>query len=220
MANYSLALAASHRAVDLFQNRKTSPFPALKIPGIPLWKKGLERGSIAEIVGRRSSGRTSAMLHVLAQATQSGEVCAMVDTHNQFDPVSAARNGVQLQRLLWVRCNGHADHAIRAADLLLHAGGFGIVALDLCETHPKQLNKIPLSYWFRFRRAIESTPTILLVMAQSQQANSSLVNRLALTMKVPHWVGAKGFRLLRGLQLSAARQKPSVSLPESIELTG
>lgn len=228
MANIGSALATAslpfsahcRRASDLTQAHKQKRFPALEIPGISFWKSGLERGAIAEIVGQRSSGRTSCLCHVLAQATQKGEICALVDTHNQFDPISAEKNGLELSRLLWIRCGGQVDHAIRAADLLLHAGGFGIVALDLCETSRKQLNKIPLSYWFRFRRAIESTPTILLITAELKQVNSSLVSRLELRLKASHWKGAKQCRLLRGISLSAAPQTSSLSRPESIQLAG
>ena len=57
----------------------------------------------------------------------------MVDAAGGFDPLSAQRGGVWLENLLWVRCVGHAGRAFRAADLLLHGGGFGVVALDLAE---------------------------------------------------------------------------------------
>jgi recA bacterial DNA recombination protein len=219
MANLALA-SLWQRASDLALTRATSRFPALDIPCISLWKQGLQRGSIAEIIGRRSSGRTACLLHVLAQATQKGEICALVDTHNRFDPASAEKSGVRLQHLLWVRCGSKVEHAIRATDLLLHAGGFGIVVLDLCETNYKHLNKIPLSYWFRFRRAIESTPTILLISAESKQAKSCSLNVLNLKVKAPHWAGFPGHRLLRSLTVSASLEKPALKKPEPMLLAG
>ncbi len=90
----------------------------------------------------------------------------MVDSRGAFDPLSASRAGVDLRRLLWVRA-GHRPtsdrSAFKAADLILHAGGFGVVVLDLCDVPLRDLNSIPLSYWYRFRLAVENTPTSLIV---------------------------------------------------------
>ena len=55
------------------------------------------------------------------------------------------------------------EKAMKAADMILHSGGFGVVVLDLCETAARELNSIPLSYWYRFRRAVENTPSRLVV---------------------------------------------------------
>ncbi|MFZ0590664.1 MAG: hypothetical protein WAM39_09290 [Bryobacteraceae bacterium] len=219
MANMAFA-PACQRASDLVFNRRTSLYPALTIPGISLWRQGLQRGAITEIIGRRSSGRTACLLHVLAQATQNGEICALIDAHNQFDPASAEKSGVRLKHLLWIRCSRNVEYAIRTTDLLLHAGGFGIVALDLCETNYKQLNKIPLSYWFRFRRAIESTPTILLIAAEFKQAKSCSFNVLNLKIKVSHWAGLPGFRLLRGRTVATSLDKPALKSTEPMLLAG
>jgi hypothetical protein len=180
MANQSAAFSlAWQRGSDWEHRAKAPKFPPLQLLDISLFPQGLTRGTIAEITGPRSSGRTARFLHILAAATRRGEVCAVVDTHNQFDPASAESAGVCLSRLAWIRCSGKVEHAIRSADLLLHAGGFGIVHLDLCETPVKFLNKIPLSYWFRFRRAIEPTATILLVSCETPQAKSCSI-RLSL----------------------------------------
>jgi hypothetical protein len=182
----------------------------------------LARGIIAEIHGPRSSGRTSVCLHILAEATTHGEICAFVDLYDAFDPVSAAHAGVQLERLLWVRCQGNLEHAIRTADLLLHAGGFGIVVLDICEATPRLLNRIPLSYWYRFRRAIEHTPTVLLLCGNLPQAKSSISNRIRLKMKVLHWRGMPVFPLLGGFTSQAVINTDPSARPEplSIELAG
>src|SRR5438046_9505100 len=74
-------------------------------------------GEITEIVGRPSSGRTSLFTSCLRDVTRRGAVAALVDTDQTFDPASAARAGVDLGRLLWVRCGGRRDLALRAADL-------------------------------------------------------------------------------------------------------
>jgi hypothetical protein len=183
-------------------------FPALPLPGLnQLLTNGLARGAIAEVSGRRSSGRTSVALHILAQATARGEVCAVIDLYSTFHPASAQAAGVELDRMVWVRCSGNAGHALRATDLLLHAGGFGVVLLDLCDAPARVLNRIPLSYWYRFRRAVEHTPAILLVCADSAQAKSCALNSIQLNHKVFHWSGRAPFLLLRGMEATAVLRR-------------
>jgi recombination protein RecA len=70
---------------------------------------GLAAGAITEFVGPQSSGRTSAALAYTAALTQAGCVCAWMDVADSFDPESAAANGVDLERLLWVRCGPHSE---------------------------------------------------------------------------------------------------------------
>jgi hypothetical protein len=133
---------------------------------------GWPRGRISEIVGPASSGRTTLLHRLLARATARGEVCALVDALDAFDPVTAELSGVDLARLTWVRCGGHLEHVMRAADLLLHAGGLGVVALDLGGVLEEALGRIPAPYWFRFRRAVEASETICVVLAPRPVAKS------------------------------------------------
>src|SRR5438552_198154 len=65
---------------------------------------GLPRGALSEIFGPASSGRTSMILAALADATRRQEVCALVDAGDSLHPESAAAAGMDLQRLLWIRC--------------------------------------------------------------------------------------------------------------------
>jgi RecA/RadA recombinase len=65
---------------------------------------GLPLGAITEIVGSESSGRTSFALAFLVQVTQDAKVCAWIDVSDTLHPESAAAVGVELKRLLWVRC--------------------------------------------------------------------------------------------------------------------
>src|SRR6266478_9435667 len=74
------------------------------IPQLDSLTGGLARGCLTEICGTASSGRTSVLLLALARATQRGEVCALVDASDAFDPASAAAAGMEMSRLLWVRC--------------------------------------------------------------------------------------------------------------------
>ncbi|PYS36547.1 MAG: DNA recombination/repair protein RecA, partial [Acidobacteria bacterium] len=91
---------------------------------------GLPRGAITEIFGAPSSGRTSTMVSILVEATANGEVCALVDGNDAFDPKSAAAGGLALKRLLWVRCH-KLDQILKSTDLLLQGGGFGRVVMNL-----------------------------------------------------------------------------------------
>jgi len=169
---------------------------------------GFPRGAISEIVGPDSSGRTTVIHSLLAASTSKYEICAYVDTDDSFDPVSAAAAGVALSQLLWIRCGDNAGHALKAADALLHAGGFGVVVLDLCQVAPRIANRIPISYWYRFRRAIENTPTILALVEKEPLARSCASLMLEMKRKKAIWKGAPGFELLRGVELEAVSRKP------------
>jgi hypothetical protein len=159
---------------------------------------GLPRGCLTEICGPDSSGRTSVLLSALAAATRREEVCTLIDASDAFHPQSAAAAGIRLERLLWIRCgaNGQSswarkrrkpanleewerqrmedpvEQALRAADLLLQSSGFGMVAIDLAGVPVKMARRIPLTTWFRFRRTVENTPTILLVIGEQSCAQS------------------------------------------------
>src|SRR5467141_5048015 len=94
-------------------------------------------GTITEIVGELSSGRTSLMTACLRDVTAAGGMAALVDADGAFDPASAARAGVVLAHLLWVRCGGRREAALAATDLLARCPGFALVALDAGETPPR-----------------------------------------------------------------------------------
>ncbi len=149
---------------------------------------GLPRGCLTEICGSASSGRSTLMLSAIAAATRRAEFCAVVDASDALDPQSAAATGLELDRLLWVRCgeNSHsAEHRLeqlmRVTDLLLESGGFGLIALDLGDLPSQTARRIPLATWFRFRRAVEHTPTVLLAVERQSIAGScsSLLIKLA-----------------------------------------
>ncbi|MGA2967176.1 MAG: hypothetical protein ABSD64_13270 [Terriglobales bacterium] len=238
------------------------PAPEVVSSGIPQLDSltgGLARGCLTEICGTASSGRTSVLLFALARATARGEVCALVDASAAFDPASAAVAGMEMRRLLWVRCGekypprkhpspartgcgktGDSYHGVPArdsyqgmpsgiprgfweghdfsravspaqplpalaaegsrglqrgnfsrwknpqdqrwesqlgqllkvTDLLLQSNGFGMIALDLGDVPAESARRIPLASWFRFRRAVERTPTVLLVLEQQPIAGS------------------------------------------------
>jgi recombination protein RecA len=127
---------------------------------------GLPRGAITEIFGPASSGRTSVMYSMLAYAIGHEEICALVDTNDVFAPSVATEAGIDFDRLLWVRCGGNLEHAFKATDLLLHAGGFGLVILDLGDLPGKEARRIISSWWYRFRRTVEDRPTVITVISE------------------------------------------------------
>jgi recombination protein RecA len=162
---------------------------------------GLPRGCLTEIIGPASSGRTTLLFSVLAQATAHGEVCALVDAEDAFHPASAAGAGVRLDRLIWVRCTHNAEHALKAADLLIQGGGFGLVTLDLGDTPPPTARRISLTSWFRLRRAVEHTPTVLVAVARQSNARTCASLQLECARERIAWSGAPGVsRLLRGME--------------------
>jgi len=180
----------------------------LGLPALDALTGGFPRGAISEILGPESSGRTTLVHSLLAAATAKLEICAYIDTDDSFDPVSAAAAGVALSQLVWIRCGHNAGHALKTADYLLHAGGFGVIVLDLCQVPLRVWNRIPISYWYRFRLAIENTPTILALVEKQPQAKSCASLMLELERKNTRWTGAPGFTLLREVELEAASRKP------------
>lgn len=150
------------------------------IAAIDALTSGIPRGALTEICGPPSSGRTSLLLALMAAITRRAESVALVDAGDALDPESAAAAGVELKRLLWVRCKDAAQ-ALRATDVLLASGGFGMVAMDWGDIRPQAARRIPLTSWFRFRRAVENTSTALVVVEQEPHAKTcaSLVLRLA-----------------------------------------
>ena len=263
-----------------------TPVPRILRPvasiGIPvldeLLEGGLPVGAITEMVGPQCSGRTSLALSFVSQMTQAGKVCAWVDVSNALDPESAAATGVDLLRMLWVRCgvpptrkqsispNGFTlpekylipppvkkglhgggfgphprdevkglsdavsdflkpdptaprcaepqrrikperevfepsppnravprrnsivpskpwsrlEQALRVTDLLLQAGGFSAIVLDMGSIAPEYASRVPLATWFRYRAAAEKSQISILLLTQHACAKSSagLVLRL------------------------------------------
>jgi hypothetical protein len=178
---------------------------------------GIPRGAITEIIGNASSGKTSLLLSSLAAAACQNENCALVDTTNCFDLLSAAEAKIELSKLLWVRCSGKVEHAFKTVDLLLHGGGFGLVALDLGDVPISYTNRIVSSWWYRFRHVLENTRTALIVIGQTPCARSASAQVLELKQDTSVWSVASDHSeepppthacLLLGSQLYVERRKP------------
>jgi hypothetical protein len=98
------------------------------------------------------------------------------------------------------------EQVLRATDLLLESGGFGLIILDLADIPPQSARRIPLTTWFRFRRAVEHKPTILLAIEQQPIAGScsSLLLRLGgLSTQYPVPSSPCHAHLLTELQIDA-----------------
>ena len=112
---------------------------------------------------------------------------------------------MDLERVLWVNCGGNAEHALKAVDLLIQAGGFGLVVLDLGDTPDKEARRIPLASWFRLRHAAERTGAAL--VAVERQINARSCSALQIEMRRGKqgavWTG----KLLRGLVAEAESRK-------------
>src|SRR5919205_1312319 len=90
---------------------------------------GLPRGRIVEVFGPESSGKTTLVYHVLAEAQQQGGVCAFIDAEHAMDPVYAKRIGVNVDELL-VSQPDYGEQALEIADLLIRSGAIDVVAID------------------------------------------------------------------------------------------
>ena len=182
--------AIASRFGDAFRLHEKRPAEVLSsgVTEIDSFIGGLPRGAITEIYGPASSGRTSLMLATMAHATGNEEVCALIDTSNVFDPHSAAEAGMTFDRLLWVRCANNLEHAFKATDMILQAGGFGLVILDLGDVPAKSAKRIISSWWYRFRRTLESTPTALVVIVEDSAVKSCAVLALELKAENSLWI--------------------------------
>jgi recombination protein RecA len=163
----------------------------------------IPRGALTEIAGPVSSGRTSLLYSLLATVSSKQEFCTLLDVADTFDPESAAAAGVRLSQILWVRCAGNAEHALKAADMLAQAGGFGLVAIDLGDTSEKVVHRIPLAVWFRLRHAVENTRTALIIVGQRIHAHSCSVLKIQLNRSRALWRGQLPGCLLDGFEATA-----------------
>jgi len=151
---------------------------------------GLPLGHFSEVVGPRSSGRTSLLMAMLAVTTSRGELAALVDTFDMFDVESMAAAGVRLDRLLWVRgetctpafpllasrqagADRAIERAVKAMNLILQAGGFSLVALDLADAPPQAVRRIPMTTWMRLQRVIEGQPAAAVVTGTVPMSRSA-----------------------------------------------
>ena len=165
---------------------------------------GLPRGRLTELAGARSSGRTGLACVIAGAATRAGETIAWVDPENGLEPEAVADAGVLLGRTLWVRPRCERD-ALRATELLLGAGGFGLVVLDLGSLATERG-----APWPRLVHAAERTGSALLVVATQRLAGACAALGLELQVREIRWSVTPGrLALLDGIDahLTVARSR-------------
>lgn len=174
---------------------------------------GWPQGHLSVVSGPASAGRTSLVIGSLAAATGGGELAALIDAGDRFDPVPAAARGVVLERLLWIRGTLGASRgpgvaraltqAVRAFDLVLRAGGFAFVVLDVSGVPPRAIAGLPLTTWLRLGRVVEGSRTAALVMADEPVARSAAGVSLELQRSPARWRGpSAASRLFEGPALA------------------
>src|SRR5262245_24877794 len=145
----------------------------------------IEPGGITELVGRPSSGRMSLFTTCLRDVTNRGGLAAFVDTDHVFDPPGAVRAGVELSRVLWVRCGHCLDRALYAADLLVRCPGFALIGLDTGDRTPR----LALKTVYRFKHAVRRTGTALVVVAGHRVVASGAALAFAASRRGVEWTG-------------------------------
>ena len=109
-------------AVDAIPTGALSLDLALGIGGVP-------RGRIIEIFGPESSGKTTLVYHILAEAQKLGGVCAFIDAEHAMDPLYAQRIGVDIDELL-VSQPDYGEQALEIVDMLIRSGAVDVIAVD------------------------------------------------------------------------------------------
>src|SRR5215467_5572029 len=144
-------------------------------------------GAITELVGHACSGRTSVFTACLRDVTARGALAAFVDTDHVFDPVGAGRAGVELSRVLWVRCGHRLDRALRAVDLLVRCPGFALVGLDTGDVTPR----MTLAMAYRLKLAVRRTGTALVVVSGHRVVASGATLAFAARRSHVAWTGPR-----------------------------
>jgi hypothetical protein len=197
------------------------PFPTALAPLDRLLDGGLPRGRLVELVGRRSVGRLSALLTVLAAVTATGESAALVDLGDGLDPRTAADAGVDLERLLWVRPR-RTREALAAAEILLE-GGFPVVVVDLGPP-PVTGGRGVEAGWLRLARQAQERRAALLVASPYRVSGTAAATVLTVDRERTVWCrgdrpcdvprpGPRLAPLLAGLHTDLTRDKHRGAAP-------
>ncbi len=184
-------------ALTVYERTAPEVFPS-GIAALDRQIGGIPQGALTQIHAAQnlSSGKTALLVSLMAQMTRNEQFCALVDAGDCFDPASAEAAGVNLARVLWVRCGAHQrlkplEQAFKAADILVQNGGFALIAVDLGNTQEKLVRKVPLTTWFRFARVVERMPAALVFLLPCPAAQSCAGLTLRLECAEPGWSGGE-----------------------------
>ena len=178
--------------------RRASGLPAIDA----LCGGGIPADRLTEITGPLSSGRTSVALALIARTTAAGELAAVVDPADAFDPASAEVAGADLDRVLWVRTGGGWREALRAVERLLETEGIPLVVLDASGPAPSSLRAGPPAAWTRLARLCAGTRSALVVLSEQRLTGPQAELVLALQGASPRFTGSPP--LLEATRLRAA----------------
>jgi hypothetical protein len=174
-------------------------------------------GELTEIIGPASSGRTSLLLAALANTTARGGVAALIDVEEALDIRSAVRSGVDLDRLLWVRCGQRPVTALRGADLLVRCPGFALIVVDF----GRRWCRMPLTAAFRLKLTARQRGIALLVASRRRTLGAAAAFAVEAAQARSEWVGraparlvalATGVRVVRARGRSFRDEAPRVAL--------
>lgn len=212
-----------------------TPFRACGLPAIDrLIGGGFPADRLSEVTGPVSSGRTSIALALLARTTVSeGELAAVVDLADAFDPVSAESAGVNLDRILWVRAGGLRE-ALRSVERLLETEGIPVVILDSSEPSPAAARTltprtrhtrrpgrleatIPASAWTRLARSATRTRTTLVALSDRRLTGTQADLVLEMRPAEPRFTGTPPLFERIGLRAVLVRRRGG---PVSGEVAG
>ena len=108
--------------VDIISTGSIALDHALGIGGVP-------RGRVVEIFGAEASGKTTLVLHVIAEAQKAGGLAAIIDVEHALDPIYARNLGVDLDNLL-ISQPDTGEQALEIAEELVRSGALDVVAID------------------------------------------------------------------------------------------
>lgn len=193
----------------LEKTRRDELIPTTLAPFDQLLGGGLPRGKMVELTGRRGIGRFSIVLSALAAATSMGEAAVLIDLGDHLDPQLAEANGVDLQRVLWVRPKT-LKQAVMSAEML-SATGFQLLVLD-AGRHPIRGRRVPDAAWVRLARAAEAHGTAMLLSTPYPLTGTSSEAVVMAEKSRVRWLGGgKSPRVLAGatteLRLEKHRHK-------------
>src|SRR5947209_10868630 len=96
---------------------------------IALGVGGVPRGRVLEIYGPESSGKTTLVQHIIAEAQRVGGTCAIIDAEHALDPDYARRLGVDVDNL-FISQPDSGEQALEIAEALVRSAAFDVVAID------------------------------------------------------------------------------------------
>ncbi|MGA2098787.1 MAG: ATPase domain-containing protein [Candidatus Acidiferrum sp.] len=161
------------RGLEGFQRRSAAELQPSGVTELDsLLGGGFPRGSLVELCGDASSGRTSLAFSLLAQATERQEACAFVDVSDSLDPLSLAAAGVELSRLLWIRCG---ESESREPDLTTSSyfGPAGKETEDIRRPNSEGKRPMHVSGWRHPRQLMRGVEQAIPVVMGSRAAGSS-----------------------------------------------